>query len=67
MRYEIHSHRFGRKIADEGEFSEDWNEILSVLNSITDLELNMSSNIAEFNTFSLNFYYNKFNLILEID
>lgn len=38
-----------------------------ILNSITDLELNMSSNIAEFNTFSLNFYYNKFNLILEID
>jgi len=38
-----------------------------IMNSISDLELNMSSNIAEFNTFSLNFYYNKFNLILEID
>lgn len=38
-----------------------------ILNSITDLELNMSSNIAEFNTFSLNFFYNKFNLILEIE
>lgn len=38
-----------------------------ILNSITDLQLNMSSNIAEFNTFSLNFFYNKFNLILEIE
>lgn len=38
-----------------------------ILNSISDLELNMSSNIADFNTFSLNFFYNKFNLILEID
>lgn len=38
-----------------------------IMNSISDLELNMSSNIAEFNTFQLNFYYNKFNLILEID
>jgi hypothetical protein len=38
-----------------------------IINSITDLELNMSSNIAEFNTFTLNFYYNKFNLKLEID
>lgn len=38
-----------------------------IMNSISNLELNTSSNIAEFNTFSLNFYYNKFNLILEID
>jgi len=38
-----------------------------IMNSITELELNMSSNIAEFNTFTLNFYYNKFNLVLEID
>lgn len=38
-----------------------------ILNSISELELNMSSNIADFNTFSLNFFYNKFNLILEID
>ena len=38
-----------------------------IMNSITELELNMSSNVAEFNTFSLNFYYNKFNLKLEID
>ena len=38
-----------------------------IMNSITELELNMSSNIAEFNTFTLNFYYNKFNITLEID
>jgi hypothetical protein len=38
-----------------------------IMNSISELELNMSSNIAEFNTFKLSFYYNKFNLILEID
>ena len=38
-----------------------------IMNSITELELNMSSNIAEFNTFTINFYYNKFNLKLEID
>jgi hypothetical protein len=38
-----------------------------IMNSITELELNMSTNISEFTTFSLNFYYNKFNLKLEID
>lgn len=38
-----------------------------IMNSITELELNMSTNIAEFSTFSLNFYYNKFNIKLEID
>ena len=38
-----------------------------IFNQISELELNMSSNIAEFNTFTLNFYYNKFNLKLEID
>ena len=38
-----------------------------IMNSISNLELNMSSNIAEFNTFEINFYYNKFNIILEID
>jgi hypothetical protein len=27
----------------------------------------MSSNVAEFTTFDVNFYYNKFNLALEID
>jgi len=38
-----------------------------IFNQISELELNMSSNIAEFSTFTLNFYYNKFNLKLEID
>lgn len=38
-----------------------------IFNEISELELNMSSNIAEFSTFTLNFYYNKFNLKLEID
>lgn len=38
-----------------------------ILNSITELNLNFSSNLAEFNIFTLNFYYNKFNLKLEID
>lgn len=38
-----------------------------IMNSISELELNMSTNIAEFSTFTLNFYYNKFNLKLEID
>ena len=38
-----------------------------ILNSISELDLNMSSNIAEFTTFDINFYYNKFNIALEID
>jgi hypothetical protein len=38
-----------------------------IFNEISDLELNMSSNIAEFATFTLNFYYNRFNIKLEID
>jgi hypothetical protein len=38
-----------------------------VMNSISELDLNMSQNVAEFNTFSINFYYNKFNIELEID
>lgn len=38
-----------------------------IMNSISELDLNMSSNIAEFNTFTINFYYNKFNIALEID
>jgi hypothetical protein len=38
-----------------------------ILNSISELELNMSSNVADFSTFTLNFYYNKFNIISEID
>lgn len=38
-----------------------------IMNSISELELNMSTNIAEFSTFQMNFYYNKFNIKLEID
>lgn len=38
-----------------------------ILNSISELQLNFSSNVAEFQTFTCNFYYNKFNLKLEID
>lgn len=38
-----------------------------IMNSISELELNMSTNIAEFSTFQLTFYYNKFNIKLEID
>lgn len=38
-----------------------------ILNSISELELNMSSNVAEFSVFTLNFYYNKFNILPEID
>lgn len=38
-----------------------------IMNSISELDLNMSDNIAEFNTFDLNFFYNKFNIVLEID
>jgi len=38
-----------------------------IMNEISELELNMSSNVAEFATFTLNFYYNKFNIKLEID
>lgn len=38
-----------------------------ILNSIAELELNMSQNIAEFNTFTMNFHYNKFSIQLEID
>ena len=38
-----------------------------VINSISEIDLNMSANIAEFNTFTLNFYYNKFSIQLEID
>lgn len=38
-----------------------------IMNSISELDLNMSSNLAEFNTFDINFFYNKFNIVLEID
>lgn len=38
-----------------------------IMNSISELNLNMSSNVAEFNTFDISFYYNKFNIALELD
>tara|TARA_R110000772_G_scaffold105909_2_gene207742 strand:+ start:2269 stop:2820 length:552 start_codon:yes stop_codon:yes gene_type:complete len=38
-----------------------------IMNSISELELNMASNIAEFSTFDITFYYNKFNMINELD
>ena len=38
-----------------------------VMNSISEIELNMASNIAEFSTFTVNFFYNKFNLLNELD
>ena len=38
-----------------------------IFNEISELELNMSSNIAEFATFTLNFYYQRFDIKLEID
>lgn len=37
-----------------------------IFNSISELELNMSSNIADFATFTLNFYYNRFDIRLEV-
>jgi len=38
-----------------------------IMNSINELNLNMSENIAEFSTFEITFFYNKLNLELEID
>ena len=37
-----------------------------IMKSISELELNMSNNIAEFSTFSVSFSYNKFNLYNEL-
>jgi hypothetical protein len=37
-----------------------------IMNSIGELNLNMSENVAEFSTFEVTFYYNKINLELEI-
>lgn len=37
-----------------------------IMNSIGELNLNMSDNVAEFSTFEVTFYYNKINLELEI-
>jgi len=38
-----------------------------ILYSIGELNLNMSSNVADFNTFQVDFRYNKFNLLNELD
>jgi len=38
-----------------------------IYNSVNELSLNMSQNVAEFTTFDCGFYYNKFNLINELD
>lgn len=38
-----------------------------ILNSISELNLSMSDNVAEFNTFELNFYYNKFSIKIDVD
>ena len=38
-----------------------------IMNSLNELNLNMSDNVAEFNTFEVTFYYNKLNLLLEIE
>ena len=37
------------------------------MNSINELNLNMAENVADFATFEVNFFYNKFNLRMEID
>lgn len=38
-----------------------------IMKGINELSLNMSSNVAEFTTFTVDFSYNKFNLINELD
>ena len=38
-----------------------------ILNQISELNLNMAENVAEFNTFDLNFYYNKFHIKIDVD
>lgn len=38
-----------------------------IFKEIGELELNMSTNVAEFNTFDCTFNYNKFNLKIELD
>jgi len=37
-----------------------------IMNSISELDLNMAQNVAEFNTVGVTFFYNKFNLINEL-
>ena len=38
-----------------------------IMKKISELELNMSTNVAEFQTFTLDFVYNRFDIISEID
>ena len=38
-----------------------------ILTSISELSLNLAENVAEFNTFDLNFVYNKFNIKIDLD
>lgn len=38
-----------------------------IMNSISDLNLNLAENVAEFNTFEVNFYYNMFNIKIDLD
>jgi len=38
-----------------------------IMNSISELELNMAENVAEFSTVDVSFFYNKFNLVNELD
>lgn len=37
-----------------------------IMNSLSEIDLNMSQNIAEFSTVSVTFFYNKFNLVNEL-
>jgi hypothetical protein len=38
-----------------------------IMNQISELSLNMAENVAEFSTFDINFYYNKFNIKIQSD
>ena len=38
-----------------------------IMNSISELNLSMADGVAEFNTFEVNFYYNKFSIKIDID
>ncbi len=38
-----------------------------IMNSISELNLSMADSVAEFNTFDVNFYYNKFNIKIDLD
>ena len=38
-----------------------------IMNSISELSLSMADSVAEFNTFDVNFYYNKFNIKIDLD